>query len=176
MKNSSESVIMKRSLHRVVPILLCILCLLMVGCASSASEVQNPISEIDSKESSEIESPSREQDTVDDSFGETKDKLSLSTPENYTSQGTGIIENSADLGELYASLDIIDVDDSTCFSAVGYSANNEIFYCKFLDGGSEYIYLDVPETIYQELLSADSKGGFYNAQIKSNYECMKIGK
>lgn len=35
--------------------------------------------------------------------------------------------------------------------------------------GSVYQYFDVPESIHQALLSADSHGGFFNQQIRGHF-------
>jgi hypothetical protein len=42
--------------------------------------------------------------------------------------------------------------------------------------GKIYDYLDVPEEIFSEMTSAQSKGVFFNRQIKSNYTFVKIKK
>jgi hypothetical protein len=40
--------------------------------------------------------------------------------------------------------------------------------------GAVYQYFDVPEAVYQEMMRADSKGGFFHANIKNNYRYTKL--
>lgn len=37
-----------------------------------------------------------------------------------------------------------------------------------------YVYYDVPEDVYNELVGADSVGGYYNACIKGQYVCERF--
>ncbi len=39
---------------------------------------------------------------------------------------------------------------------------------------SIYQYLDVPEYIYHELVNSDSKGKYFNQNIRNIFRCMKI--
>jgi len=39
--------------------------------------------------------------------------------------------------------------------------------------GSVYQYFDVPEALYLELMSSDSKGKFLHANIKNSYRFVK---
>lgn len=111
---------------------------------------------------------------TDDSNG-ADNELIFQEPKNFTSRGTGIIESQDEIDAIYDAIDIVEIQDSSCFSAVGYSNANRIFYCMFVESGAEYIYLDVPPSVYKELMSADSKGGYFNKVIKPYYECRKIG-
>jgi hypothetical protein len=43
----------------------------------------------------------------------------------------------------------------------------------FRDGG-KYVYYDVPEGIYRELLSAPSVGKFFAANVKGMFEHQKV--
>ena len=62
------------------------------------------------------------------------------------------------------SSDIADVgyDDTTMTLEVGFHS------------GSIYQYFDVPQTVYGEFMSADSKGKFFNMYIKNNYRYTKL--
>ncbi len=62
--------------------------------------------------------------------------------------------------------------DSSCFSSVGYDNGN--LYVKFLNSGNIYVYYNVSKNTYNELLEADSKGGYYNDYIKGYYYCERI--
>ena len=56
--------------------------------------------------------------------------------------------------------------------AVGYDPNTLTLEVEFKDG-AVYLYFDVPETVYQELMRADSIGKFMNANIRNNYRYTK---
>ena len=63
--------------------------------------------------------------------------------------------------------------DSSVIAAVEYSAEAALDI-EFTSGAS-YRYLAVPEQLFHEFLSADSKGVFFNRRIRSHYPCMKFG-
>jgi len=44
-----------------------------------------------------------------------------------------------------------------------------------LSGGRRYVYSGVPEAIAAEFRSAESKGGFYNRQIRNRFPCREVG-
>lgn len=97
----------------------------------------------------------------------------LPTPTRTTSSGTPIIsydDFDQYIGENFEYYDV----DSTCFSTIGYDSKDQILYTQFLDSGSEYLYLDVPEDVFDSLHDAESIGRYYNKNIKGSYECYKI--
>lgn len=59
--------------------------------------------------------------------------------------------------------------DSTNIEAIGYDEERRELHVQFRSGKT-YIYGDVSEDTYRELLNADSKGSYLNREIKSNYE------
>lgn len=63
--------------------------------------------------------------------------------------------------------------DSTALAWVRYLEQN----CALrvgLSSGREYEYTGVPLDVYQELLAAESKGRYYNANIRNDFPCRKI--
>lgn len=62
---------------------------------------------------------------------------------------------------------------SSNVAAVGYDPNTQTLQVEF-NSGSIYQYFDVPQTIYEALISAESKGKFLNAQIKGYYRYAKV--
>ncbi len=70
--------------------------------------------------------------------------------------------------------DLLEYVDSTCFESVGYDDNEEVLYVRFLDSGSVYAYYGVPYYEYDELVNADSIGGYYNDYIKGQYDCEQL--
>ena len=41
-------------------------------------------------------------------------------------------------------------------------------------GGGEYEYADVPRSVYESLLNAESKGKFFNANVKGSFKHTKL--
>lgn len=63
--------------------------------------------------------------------------------------------------------------DSSNIARVGYDASAQELYVEWIEGRI-YVYSAVSETTYQELLDADSKGGYINREIKPHYECRQL--
>ena len=61
---------------------------------------------------------------------------------------------------------------SSNIASVGYE--NGTLEIAFVDGGV-YQYLNVPEHIYQGLMSATSKGGYFHNHIKDRCQTRKVG-
>lgn len=61
---------------------------------------------------------------------------------------------------------------SSDISSVGYE--NGILYIQFHSGGM-YSYSGVPASVYQNLMSAPSKGRYFHANIKGIYAYKRIG-
>ncbi len=61
---------------------------------------------------------------------------------------------------------------SSDISSVGYE--NGILYIQFHSGGM-YSYSGVPASVYQNLMSAPSKGRYFHANIKGIYAYQRIG-
>jgi hypothetical protein len=40
--------------------------------------------------------------------------------------------------------------------------------------GTVYQYFDVPERVFEELMAAESKGGFFNSQIRGHYRYARV--
>ncbi len=62
---------------------------------------------------------------------------------------------------------------SSNLSSVGYDPNTSTLEIKFHESGV-YQYYGVPESVYQRLMSAHSKGGFFNDFIKERYRWRKV--
>jgi len=58
--------------------------------------------------------------------------------------------------------------DSSNLSDVAYDDTTQTLFIRF-KAGNVYEYFDVPESVFQELLGADSKGKYFNANIKNRY-------
>jgi hypothetical protein len=64
--------------------------------------------------------------------------------------------------------------DSSSIEAVGYNLLTRELYIRFRDSGDTYVYYDVDEWVYVELMQSESKGVYVNAQIKPNYDTAKL--
>lgn len=62
---------------------------------------------------------------------------------------------------------------SSNLASIGYDSENEILEIEFNHGGV-YQYFNVPEEVYEELMSADSHGRYFSANIRNDYEYQKI--
>jgi KTSC domain len=62
---------------------------------------------------------------------------------------------------------------SSNISSIGYDQDSQILEEEFLKGNI-YQYFDVPQAVYEEFLSADSKGKYLIAQIKGNYRYVRV--
>jgi len=56
---------------------------------------------------------------------------------------------------------------------IGYNKATSVLTIKFISGKA-YEYLNVPESIYQNLKSASSKGSYFNLHIKHSYVFRKL--
>ena len=63
---------------------------------------------------------------------------------------------------------------SSNLASVGYNRETETLEVEFLDG-SVYQYYDVPENMYDQLMTAGSKGRFLHAYVKNAYPYSRIG-
>ena len=62
---------------------------------------------------------------------------------------------------------------SSNLASVGYDEENEILEIEFNHGGI-YQYFNVPINEYEALMSADSHGKYFAANIRNDYEYSKI--
>ena len=59
--------------------------------------------------------------------------------------------------------------ESSSIDAVGYDPDSHRLYVRFRSGRT-YVYYDVVKRVFDDLLAADSKGRFLNAEIKGAYD------
>ena len=62
---------------------------------------------------------------------------------------------------------------SSSLSSVGYDEDNQILEVEFTNL-SVYSYSGVPLAEYESLMSADSKGKYFNANIRDRYSYVKL--
>jgi len=65
--------------------------------------------------------------------------------------------------------------ESRTMRSVGYQAGSRILEIEF-DSGAVYQYLGVPARIYEQLLTAESKGRYFNNEIRDVYPYVQVGR
>ncbi len=63
--------------------------------------------------------------------------------------------------------------ESSNLQSVGYENSTNTLEIEFKNGGI-YQYFDVPESEYKALMSAESHGKYFIANIRDKYRCQKI--
>jgi hypothetical protein len=64
--------------------------------------------------------------------------------------------------------------ESTTMRSVGYEPANKVLEIEF-ESGVVYQYFEVPRKVVEGLLSAESKGRYFNREIREDYECVRVG-
>ena len=64
--------------------------------------------------------------------------------------------------------------DSSSIEAIGYDRDSAELHVRFLKSGETYVYYNVDEVVYAELMQSDSKGLFLNRRIKGTYDYGKL--
>jgi len=64
--------------------------------------------------------------------------------------------------------------DSSNIEAIGYEPDSQELHVRFLKSGETYVYYGVEDWVFQELMQADSKGIYFNANIRNTYDCGKL--
>lgn len=62
---------------------------------------------------------------------------------------------------------------SSNMAEVGYDAPSMTLEIQFIKSGT-YHFFDVPELVYVELMQADSKGKYFNSNIRNNYRNTRL--
>ena len=62
---------------------------------------------------------------------------------------------------------------SNVIASLGYSQRRHILEIEFVNG-AVYRYLEVAPSVYRDLLAADSKARYYDANIKRNYPSIRV--
>jgi len=63
--------------------------------------------------------------------------------------------------------------ESTTIRSVGYDEGSKILEIEF-QSGEVYQYLDVPSAVHSKLLSAESKGRYFNGEIRDDYPFVRL--
>ncbi len=63
--------------------------------------------------------------------------------------------------------------ESSNIAQIGYDGDARELRVRF-NSGAEYVYSEVPGTVFADFLDADSKGQFLNQNIKGAYEYARV--
>lgn len=63
--------------------------------------------------------------------------------------------------------------ESTTVRSIGYDARSKVLEIEF-QSGMVYQYFDVPETVHEEFQGAESKGKYFNREIRDEYLFMRV--
>ena len=63
--------------------------------------------------------------------------------------------------------------ESTTLRSVGYESAERILELEFTSG-AVYQYFAVPESVWQGLLKAESKGKYFNREIRDDYSALPV--
>jgi lysyl-tRNA synthetase class 2 len=58
--------------------------------------------------------------------------------------------------------------------SVGYESKSKILEIEF-QSGAVYQYLDVPKRVHEGLRQAESKGQYFNGEIRDEYAFVRVG-
>ena len=58
--------------------------------------------------------------------------------------------------------------NSSALACVAYDDGRQHLHVEFRDG-SLYVYCGVPSKVYEELMTAESQGGYFNTQIRDAF-------
>ena len=63
--------------------------------------------------------------------------------------------------------------DSTTLLSVAYSSHRTLLELQFRDG-AVYWFFDVPVSCVQQLLASDSKGAYFNTNIRNSFRYQRV--
>ena len=63
--------------------------------------------------------------------------------------------------------------NSSSLAAIGYDADTQTLTVEFRKSGT-YEFFEVPESIYQELMSAGSHGEYFGRNVRGKYRYAKV--
>jgi hypothetical protein len=65
--------------------------------------------------------------------------------------------------------------DSSSLASIGYDPTERALEVEFIHG-AVYLYFEVPPNVFEALLSAPSKGTFFNDAIKDSYDFDRVSR
>jgi len=69
--------------------------------------------------------------------------------------------------------DWIDSPESSNIARFGYDETNQVLFVEFTNG-NVYQYFDVPNTVFEQMKTAPSKGSFLAQGVKGTYRYARV--
>jgi hypothetical protein len=66
--------------------------------------------------------------------------------------------------------------ESKMLSVAAYEDSKRILYLRFRNTGEVYRYFEFPAAVYQDFLSAESRGRFFRSRIRDNFRYERMAK
>lgn len=63
---------------------------------------------------------------------------------------------------------------SSNVEAIGYDPATQELHVRFLKSGETYVYYNVEEHVFNEMMQSESKGTYLNTNVKGSYEYGKL--
>jgi len=73
----------------------------------------------------------------------------------------------------YSQLKVVTFKESSFIKNISWDSNTESLLVGF-NSGTTWVYYNVPENIYNDLLKASSVGTYFNKVIRDNYPSQRI--
>lgn len=64
--------------------------------------------------------------------------------------------------------------NSSNIEAAGYDSERRELHLRFLESGETYVYYDVEEWVFQELIQAPSPGSYLHHYIRDKYQYSRL--
>ena len=64
--------------------------------------------------------------------------------------------------------------DSSSIEAIGYDLATQELHVRFQKSGETYVYYNVEQWVFDEMMQADSKGRYFNVNIRGCYDYGKL--
>jgi hypothetical protein len=65
--------------------------------------------------------------------------------------------------------------ESSNLLSIGYDPQASILEIEFVSNGEVWQYYDIPSNIFEELITADSKGRYFHRNIRGKYHDTRVG-
>jgi hypothetical protein len=66
--------------------------------------------------------------------------------------------------------------ESKMLSAAAYEDSKQILYVRFRNSREVYRYFEFPAAVYQDFLSAESRGRFFRSRIRDHFRYERLAK
>lgn len=79
-------------------------------------------------------------------------------------------EYETEVQETICQNEELETPDSSAFTSIGYRCSEKELWVTFRNSGVSYVYYGVAPEVWSAFKEADSKGSFFNEEIKGYYK------